>query len=439
MRFILTILLLTGMMPLQAMTLTLDETEVEVTVIPAQGQPVARLLWLPSEYGVLPQEKQLAEVLARQGVESWLPDLFEAWFLPVAPSSLPQIPADALGTLILQARSEGLPLYVVGTDRGALLAVRGWQAAQQQGPLRHSALLLINPNLYVATPRPGQSARYWPETERLNAPVYLFQAELSPWRWRLKTLVEKLAKGGSDVFVHLLKQVRDRFYFRPDALPVEKKAAERFPQQIQRAMVRLTPWMTRPRALPAVQVDNPTENKAETAAPKTETQGGQRATLLPYEGPPLPPLTLHQLDGTSLDMRALCGKVVLVNFWASWCPPCVHEMPSMTALKKALAQSDFEILAINLAETRAAIEAFLQAHPVNFPVLMDSEGQAIRQWRIFAYPSSYLLDRQGRIRYAAFGALDWNSPEVQQQIRQLLSAPAHAVPHTGFCSASTGQ
>ena len=412
-RILLSLSLLGWVLAAQALEITLsDETTVNVEVVEPVKAPVARLLWLPSEYGLLPQERALAEQLAQSGVESWLPQLFEAYFLSPSPSAVKAIPDEAVRVLLSRARADGVPVYVVGTDRGAILALKAWQGEQRRGPIRHAALLLINPNLYVATPKPGMEAVYWPEASRLNAPVYVFQAELSPWRWRLDGLLAQLMRGGSDVFIHVLPKVRDRFYFRPDATAVEREAAKRFPAQIARAMALLTPWMAQPRSLPA----------AEPVAPVApEAQAGKTATLTPYDGPQYPPLVLKTLDGRTLDMRDLKGKVVLVNFWASWCPPCVHEMPSMAALKQALQDQPFEILAINLAEEKPAIEAFLKKHPVNFPVLLDPTGTAVKRWRVFAYPSSYLLDKQGRIRYAAFGALDWNGAEARAVIDRLLA------------------
>ncbi|HIQ40706.1 MAG TPA: redoxin domain-containing protein [Sulfurivirga caldicuralii] len=414
MRFILLLGIILWHVTGQAQEITLpDETQINVEVVEAVGKPVARLLWLPSEYGLLAQERALAERLAQRGVESWLPQLFEAYFLSPSPSAVKAIPDESVHALLRQARAEGVPVYVVGTDRGAILALKAWQGVQQAGPMRHGALLLINPNLYVATPKPGAEAAYWPEAGRLNAPVYVFQAELSPWRWRLDELLAQLTRGGSHVFVHLLAEVRDRFYFRADANQTEQQAARLFPQQIARAMALLTPWITQPRPLP------PAQAREQVQVPNA--QAGKTATLMAYDGPPYPPLRLETLDGRMLAMEDLRGKVVLVNFWASWCPPCVHEMPSMAALKQALKARPFEILAINLAEDRSTIEAFLQEHPVNFPVLLDPSGTAVKRWRVFAYPSSYLLDKQGRIRYAAFGALDWHGREARALIETLLA------------------
>ena len=388
-------------------------------VIAPQAEVKARVLWLPSEYGVLEQEKALARTLAKKGIESTFVDLFEAYFLPTAPSSIAKIPAETLGELVKAVCVDApVPCFIISANRGALLAVRGWQAAQTSHALRHAALLLINPNLYVATPVPGQTARYWPEVSRLNAPVVVFQAELSPWRWRLAELVGRLQAGGSDVLTWLLPRVRDRFYFRPDATAAEQRQARDFPRRLLRAMALIAPWMAKPRALPAG--GSPTFSESQKSPP---AQQAKKAALLPYSGPQYGDLRLRSLDGRPVSLRDYRGKVVLVNFWASWCPPCVHEIPSMVALKRALAGKPFEILAVNLAEDAATVRAFLQQHPVNFPVLLDPEGRVIKAGRVFAYPSSYLIDRAGRIRFAAFGALDWNAPQVRQQIEALLAAP----------------
>lgn len=397
-----------------------DGTSLTPEVISPQGTPKVRLLWLPSEYGVLAQEKQLARALAAHGVESVFADLLDAYFLPTAPSSLPKIPAESLGVLLRTVCNDAVPCFVVGANRAALLALRAWQAAQRKAPLRHTALILINPNLYVATPVPGQIARYWPEVTRLNAPVVVFQAELSPWRWRLGELVYQLQQGGSDVLTWLLPQVRDRFYFRPDATAVEQREAAAFPAKLRRAMALIAPWMAHPRHQP--QGGSPTFSEAQKSSPAPTAK---KAALLPYSGPQYGDLRLKSLSGKAVSLQDYRGKVVLVNFWASWCPPCVHEIPSMVALKRALAERPFEILAVNLAEDAGTVRAFLRAHPVNFPVLLDPSGRVIKAWRVFAYPSSYLIDPQGRIRYAAFGALDWAADDVRQVIETLLATPSH--------------
>ncbi|WP_322627943.1 TlpA disulfide reductase family protein [Halothiobacillus sp.] len=402
--------------PTQPDLLTLDVPNgpLNIQVVAPQAEPKARLLWLPSEYGILPAEKQWATQLGQSGFESWFVDLYEPLFLPPTPSAVDQVPTEWIAQLIDKARSGGMPLIVVAENMAAQLAVRGWVAVQKT-PQHDVGFIFINPNLYVNTPEPGAAARYWPETQAFNAPVFLFQAELSPWRWRMVELRDQLAASGSDVYLKLLPQVRDRFYFRPDALPVEQAQGRAFVGQLKQAISALNFYMAKPRAA----------GQRASTGPVTVEQT-KSTELQPYQGAQDKPLSLEDLNGRPVNLRDYRGKVVLLNFWASWCPPCVHEMPSMARLNTLLKGQPFEILAVNLAEDKPAIETFLHAHPVNFPVLLDPSGSAVQTWQVFAYPSTYLIDKTGRIRYALFGGADWDQPSAVAKIRALLAEPDNA-------------
>nr|WP_218644594.1 TlpA disulfide reductase family protein [Thiomicrorhabdus cannonii] len=163
---------------------------------------------------------------------------------------------------------------------------------------------------------------------------------------------------------------------------------------------------------------------APVASAAPQKAASHRSTeLQPYQGPQDRVLQLQDQQGNTVALSDYRGKVVLLNFWASWCPPCVHEMPSMARLKTRLKEAPFEILAVNLAESAAAISAFLQTHPVNFPVLLDPSGSAVKEWQVFAYPSTYLIDKQGQIRYALFGGTQWDAAEHLTLIEEALQQP----------------
>lgn len=142
--------------------------------------------------------------------------------------------------------------------------------------------------------------------------------------------------------------------------------------------------------------------------------------LKPYTGPALPPFTLTDLQGRTHSLSDYRGQVVVVNFWATWCLPCVKEMPSMQRLKDRLADRPFTILAVNMAESEGDIETFLYKIKVDFPILMDKEGDVRKAWHVFAFPTSFVLDAEGNIRYALFGALEWEAPEVVRRIASML-------------------
>ncbi len=144
--------------------------------------------------------------------------------------------------------------------------------------------------------------------------------------------------------------------------------------------------------------------------------------LRPYTGVATPPpLVLKDLHGKVRDLNDFKGQVVLVNFWATWCPPCRIEMPSMWRLKQKLKGSPFVVLAVDMGEERVVVNTFLpEKMKTDFVVLMDKDGVALRDWKVFAFPTSYIIDANGKIRYALYGALEWDKPSVVETIRGLL-------------------
>jgi len=134
---------------------------------------------------------------------------------------------------------------------------------------------------------------------------------------------------------------------------------------------------------------------------------------------PAPDYALKDARGQIHTMADNPGRVTLVNFWATWCPPCVHEIPSMNRLAAAYDPRDFAIVSVNFKESPAHVLAFMDKIAVDFPVLIDPDGATAAHWRVFAFPSSFLVDRQGRIRYSVNTAIEWDTPEVRAVIDRL--------------------
>ena len=142
-----------------------------------------------------------------------------------------------------------------------------------------------------------------------------------------------------------------------------------------------------------------------------------------------PDFQLEDMDGEKYSLQSYRGKVVILNFWATWCPPCRREIPSMEALHQAFRDEAFAILAINEWETEDHVFAFMGQLPVEpgFPILLDLDSEVATNFGVKGLPTTLLLDPQGRIVYRAVGGRDFDHPEVKKTIRALLpdaSAPS---------------
>jgi len=131
--------------------------------------------------------------------------------------------------------------------------------------------------------------------------------------------------------------------------------------------------------------------------------------------------TLEDLEVPAVSLKDFQGKVVFLNFWATWCPPCRVEMPAIEKLWQKFKQEDFVILAVDLRERKEKINSFVKTNGYTFPVLLDSMGAVANTYGIRAIPTTYLLDPEGRIVGRALGARDWASADAFKLIEQLLS------------------
>ena len=133
-----------------------------------------------------------------------------------------------------------------------------------------------------------------------------------------------------------------------------------------------------------------------------------------------PAFQLEDTNGNQVSLSDLRGKVVLVNFWATWCPPCIEEMPSMDMLNKVMAGYDFVMLAINTEENgRSTVADFLKKTPYNFPILYDDKGVVQKRYGVFKFPESFIVGKDGIVAEKIIGPLDWSSPNTITYLKNL--------------------
>lgn len=145
----------------------------------------------------------------------------------------------------------------------------------------------------------------------------------------------------------------------------------------------------------------------------------QAQPLRPWKGA-TPALELSTLDGKAQRLEDYRGRVLLVNFWASWCAPCLEEMPSIERLRRSLDARRFAVLAVNVGEGPRVAGDFAKRMDLGFNFLLDRDMKASKAWGARVLPATFIVDPDGKVRYSHYGAIDWSSAEVRKAIAALV-------------------
>jgi len=127
------------------------------------------------------------------------------------------------------------------------------------------------------------------------------------------------------------------------------------------------------------------------------------------------------MEKTPLDLQQYQGKVIYLDFWATWCPPCKKSMPFLNALRNELVDQGFEIVAISVDEDSEEAWKFLKQYPVDYAIAMDPSGQCPEQYDVKAMPSAYFIDKKGIIRFIHLGFRERDEKEIRQRVLELLA------------------
>ena len=247
---------------------------------------------------------------------------------------------------------------------------------------------------------------YLPIVEATNIPLLIYQAQNSAIVNQFEVLLGKLRKHGSQIYTRKVADVMSLFY-EEEPTNAMYKAAQSVPRSIRQVLPLLAGHQVplQPVALAA----------------STESKSGVNIYLRDFKGQVHPPtINLLDISGNHRQWKDYTGKVRLVNFWATWCPPCVEEIPSLNRLKQKMQGLPFELISINYAEDKATVLDFMQRIEVDFPVLLDTNGGHAKSWKVISYPSTFVIDARGKIRYGVNAAIEWDSPELVQRLESLM-------------------
>ena len=136
-------------------------------------------------------------------------------------------------------------------------------------------------------------------------------------------------------------------------------------------------------------------------------------------------LNLPDLSGQQRNLDEFAGKVLLVNFWASWCRPCIEEVPGIRRLIAAMADAPFAVIGVNVGEAERRVQTMVKRLRMEFPILLDKDSAAFKGWGANVLPTAYVLDRNGWVRYIGRGPMEWDRVDIVDRLVQLAEQPPH--------------
>jgi peroxiredoxin len=133
-----------------------------------------------------------------------------------------------------------------------------------------------------------------------------------------------------------------------------------------------------------------------------------------------PDFSLKDLSGRPVTLSSLRGKVVLLNFWATWCPPCISEMPVFNKLYREMRGRGLEVVAISADRSESYLRDYISKHSLDYKVLYDESRTVTKQYKVFSMPTTFLIDKQGVIMEKFYGEYDWTDQEIKKKIEKLF-------------------
>jgi len=384
-----------------------DEEDITIEHFPSSGKYL--MIWLAPEYGIRPAHRSLAKMLSKQNIEVWLSNIVESLFLPQSSQSIKQLDGKYVADLIESAHKlTGKKIIVAGDSYAALSALSGAHQWQQRKNTESYFIgaVLFSPYTYAYIPPLGLSPEFMPIVSATNIPIMIYQAKGSASIGQFNLLLEKLQQHDNPVYTKFMPDIMGLFYKEEPTIEM-KNNVKLLPRNIKKMISVLEKYNVPSKPIPLKRL--------------ADNKSGTDIFLKEFKGHNTPmAIKLTDAYGNTVIRDDYKGKVTLVNFWATWCPPCVQEIPSLNRLKQKMSGLAFELISINYAEDNKTILDFMKKINVEFPVLMDQDGNFAKKWNVITYPSTFVIDKNGKIIYGVNAAIEWDDPEFIEKIKSLL-------------------
>ena len=288
-----------------------------------------------------------------------------------------------------------------------LRGLRQWQTqASEAERAKLAHVVLLYPSLYVNTPVAGRERVLFPIARNTALPITVVQPELGAQANTIDETLAALRESGS--LVRLERVATTDGIYKYDNIRAMSAHTAQLLTDADKAMrdERQKGGFT-VAALPPYDAS-------------TEPASTIAAGLVPVDGVTLQDIRLKDITGQEVDLkRDHAGKALLVTFWATWCPHCVEEIPSMNRALALMDKERFAIVSVSYKDTDTIMNAFRKKVPMSFPVLMDRTGEVSKAWKVYSFPSSFLIDRTGRVRYSINTGAVWDAPDVMDKLREI--------------------
>lgn len=381
--------------------------DISVEQFTAKGKYL--IIWLAPEYGIRGAHRTLAQMLSKQNIEVWQTNIVESLFMPLGSTSIKKLDGKHVADLIEYAhKTTGKKIIVAGDSYATINALTGAHQWQQRKLTKAYLIgvILFSPYTFSSIPPLGQLPEYMPIISSSNIPMMIYQAKNNGTIGQFDILVEKLQQHGNPVYTRLTPKVMSLFY-EEEPTPEMIQQMKPLPVSIKKMIPVLEKHQVPSEFIPLKKL--------------TKNKSGIDIYLKKFNGSIKPlPINLIDSHGNNVVKNHYKGKVSIINFWATWCPPCVEEIPSLNRLKNKMKGSDFELISINYAEDKTTILEFMKKVNVEFPVLLDKDGTFARKWNVITYPSTFVIDKSGKIKYGVNAAIEWDSPELITKLKSLL-------------------
>lgn len=383
-----------------------DGNELPVYQYPARGEYL--VLWIGGS-GWHDRTTRLAMDFAHAGIEVWQIDFAEALLQTSGSNFLRNLDARYVADVIDAAHLRtGKKVILFTQAYGAIPLLRGATLWQQRDKLNGKLLgaIIFSPDLVTGLPALGKDPEYLDITRKTNIPMIILQGGLRSSAAQFLRMLHELWSNNHHVYYSVLPGIAGMFYRdEPNAETLAKLKA--LPGEMPRyfRLLEATPWQI---------------SKGNYVQPREAAKVSLDIKLRAFQGNPQPlPIQLKDISGRTLKLEDYRGKVTVVNFWATWCPPCVEEIPSLNRLREEMQGEEFELISINFAETPKTVNEFMKRVNVEFPVLIDPSGKVSQQWNVIGFPSTFVIGKDGKIKYGVNAAIHWDAPEVIEALKAL--------------------